>query len=305
MERSSVRKTFSRLGMSYFMFVFVTYLVQGIVGIILKKTGMKDIVGANGTILLSVAEMYLVGFPVYYFFMKRIPEDRNVGEQHMGAGRIGLFFLMSMGLMQAGNLIGSCLMGVVSGILGRDISNSAMDVLLKGNLPVLLFATVVVAPVFEELMYRKLLIDRIGSYGDRTAILVSGVIFGLVHGNFFQFFYACFLGMLFAYIYIRTGKIRYPMLLHMMVNAVGGEDLLKLAEHSPLISLYTGIYTIAVIIMAIAGIVILARLWKQRVLEEGIMEIPASRRFGIVFLNPGMMLFFAGCLFSFILSMAA
>lgn len=67
MERSSVRKTFSRLGMSYFMFVFVTYLVQGIVGIILKKTGMKDIVGANGTILLSVAEMYLVGFPVYYF----------------------------------------------------------------------------------------------------------------------------------------------------------------------------------------------------------------------------------------------
>ena len=43
-------------------------------------------------------------------------------------------------------------------------------------------------------MFRKLLIDRIVPFGQRVAVVVSGLAFGLFHGNFYQFFYAFSLG---------------------------------------------------------------------------------------------------------------
>ena len=47
---------------------------------------------------------------------------------------------------------------------------------------------------------------------------MSGIMFGLLHGNFQQFFFAALVGMLFAYVYIRTGRIRYSIYLHMAIN---------------------------------------------------------------------------------------
>ena len=49
-------------------------------------------------------------------------------------------------------------------------------------------------------------------------MLLSGIMFGMFHGNFTQFFYATALGIFFAYVYIRTGKLRYPIFYHMIVN---------------------------------------------------------------------------------------
>ena len=74
------------------------------------------------------------------------------------------------------------------------------------------------APVFEELIFRKVLIDRTVKYGEYVSIVLSGIMFGLLHGNFSQFFFAALIGMLFAYIYIRTGRIRYTIFLHMAIN---------------------------------------------------------------------------------------
>ena len=70
----------------------------------------------------------------------------------------------------------------------------------------------------EELIFRKFLIDRTYRYGEWTAILTSGLMFGLSHGNLAQFFFTTLIGGLLAYIYIRTGKIWYTIALHMTLN---------------------------------------------------------------------------------------
>ena len=74
------------------------------------------------------------------------------------------------------------------------------------------------APIFEELVFRKLIVDRLIKYGEFIAIFTSGLTFGLFHGNFQQFFFAFALGALFAFIYARTGRIRYTIGLHMTIN---------------------------------------------------------------------------------------
>ena len=78
----------------------------------------------------------------------------------------------------------------------------------------------VIAPIFEELIFRKVLIDHVAPKGELVAILASGIMFGLFHGNFQQCFFACFIGFLFAYIYLKTGRVIYTILLHMTLNTV-------------------------------------------------------------------------------------
>lgn len=69
---------------------------------------------------------------------------------------------------------------------------------------------VVMAPICEEILFRKILIDRIRLYGDKAAILVSSVVFGLSHGNFYQFFYAFGIGLVLAIFIFRRGSFAIP-----------------------------------------------------------------------------------------------
>ncbi len=105
---------------------------------------------------------------------------------------------------------------------GLDLSFELEELLSQGSPCFTLLFSVVLAPVMEELIFRKVLIDRTIVYGDKAAVVLSGLLFGVFHGNFHQFFYAFGLGCIFAYVYIRTGKLKYTISLHMAVNMLGG-----------------------------------------------------------------------------------
>lgn len=308
MEKSRIRTYFSAVGLCYFAFSAVTLAVQMVILFLLRAAGNPSL-GTTASMALSMASMYLAGFPVCLFLLRKIPKC-PVSERDrirpMSAGQLALCLLISVGVMEAGNLIGNGLMAVTSLILGRQVENTVVSMVLDGDLiPVILFSAVL-APIFEELMFRKLLIDRIRMFGDRTAILVSGVMFGLIHGNFYQFFYACGLGMIFAYVYLRTGAVKNTIGLHMVINLLGGvvgAVLLKWISAGGGTSLMAvmvlGLYSYVLITAAIAGLVLLICLWKRRFFAEGALEIPSSRRFQTVFLNAGMILFVLICLLQF------
>lgn len=80
------------------------------------------------------------------------------------------------------------------------------------------FVTVLVAPIAEELIFRKFMLDRMRVHGERYAVLATALIFGMAHQNGMQFFLAFGVGIIFALVYLRTGKIVYTMLLHGMIN---------------------------------------------------------------------------------------
>lgn len=87
--------------------------------------------------------------------------------------------------------------------------------------PLLMFITVAVFPaVVEELLYRGVLYRYLRGHGVQFAAITSSIIFGLIHLNFLQFFFASFMGVVCCYIYEATGKIRYSMLLHLLNNSV-------------------------------------------------------------------------------------
>ncbi len=78
--------------------------------------------------------------------------------------------------------------------------------------------TVICAPLFEEIMFRGIMLTHLQKYGCIFASVVSGVFFGLIHQNHAQMFYACALGIIFAIMDIRAGSILPSIIAHVTVN---------------------------------------------------------------------------------------
>ena len=87
----------------------------------------------------------------------------------------------------------------------------------------------IVAPACEELFFRGLIYRRLRDYlGVTWAIVISGAVFGIFHGNITQGIFAFLLGMLFALIYEHFGTIWASLTAHMANNlyALIMDDLL-------------------------------------------------------------------------------
>lgn len=96
----------------------------------------------------------------------------------------------------------------------------------------LLFTLVVIAPVFEEFIFRGALMDALKPYGNGLAIFVTGILFGIYHGNFNQLFYTATIGIALGYIANVTNSIVPTTIIHAMFNSVSGILLLLMTTPS-------------------------------------------------------------------------
>ena len=113
--------------------------------------------------------------------------------------------------------------GVIIGNVGNFAAPSDSASFGWGSIPEWLIA-IVGAPLFEETIFRKFLIDRLHPYGERLAVIFSALVFAMAHQNGMQFFLAFFLGIVFGIVYLRTGKLGYTIFLHFMINFVATTD---------------------------------------------------------------------------------
>ncbi|MCD7966246.1 MAG: CPBP family intramembrane metalloprotease, partial [Clostridiaceae bacterium] len=81
-------------------------------------------------------------------------------------------FFACISIMYIGNIIGSVLMSIVNGIQGKPLVTPVSELIENLDTRVIFLLTVVAAPIFEEILYRKLLIDRVAHYGDKAAVIL-------------------------------------------------------------------------------------------------------------------------------------
>lgn len=97
--------------------------------------------------------------------------------------------------------------------------------------PATIIAGVIVAPIAEEIIFRgmitKLLLEE---YRPTKAILISALIFGIIHFNPAQIPVAIVLGVLFGWLYYKTGSIIPGIILHFINNAVAVVGAIYLGE---------------------------------------------------------------------------
>lgn len=307
------KKIFSFLGIILIIYMLVANLVQ-----ILWVKGIPLLIGTENSFIDSswnlwlgmLIPMYFIATPVAFFFFRRIPAER-LAENRLGGKGFFQFLLMCFPVMYVGSIIGNVLSMIIS---SGNSENILVDLVLDSN-PLRYVVIVVAAPIFEEFVFRKLIIDRTRKYGEKIAIFFSAFTFALFHMNLYQFFYTFGIGLIFAYVYVRTGRLRYPIILHAIINIMGSVVapwIVSLAEidvggsteitggmtESALIGLMVlGIYGLIMIALSIAGIVVIAlKAGKLRLLPTN-QQLEKGKKFKTVYLNVGMILFIIVSLF--------
>lgn len=219
------RRQISRICWAYTAFLAVSTAAQLFLAILLQASTLifgESRALTRAAFLVSEIAMYGIAFPMFAWLMGKIPscEMREKKKVHFGEFLVLLVFCY--GLTYLGSLIGNFFMEAAGILSGTDYSNPVSEMVGSTDVFMVFLTTVLIAPAMEELMFRKYLIDRMVPYGQKTAVILSGLFFALFHGNFYQFFYAFILGMVFAWLYSSTGRIRYNLLLHMLINLMGG-----------------------------------------------------------------------------------
>lgn len=176
-------------------------------------------------IILNSINVCVIGTTVLALALRKLPVTK-IEKRPMKIGQLLLLIMMMYGLTQVGSLMGMPIHLALTtiGSLTADSEDAAAE--LSNNLvfssgTVIRIISIGILPaIFEELLFRKFLIDRTIRHGEFISCAMSGIMFGLWHGNFQQFFFAFFIGVLFAFVYIRTGNIIYTMIMHASMNLV-------------------------------------------------------------------------------------
>jgi uncharacterized protein len=105
-----------------------------------------------------------------------------------------------------------------------DLERPARELADRAHGPgFLVFAIVIAvgAPVVEELFYRGLLLRSLQRYlADGPAIVVSGLVFGASHFELLQLPALAFVGMVLAFLVVRTGRLGPAIWCHAAFNTI-------------------------------------------------------------------------------------
>ncbi|MDR1003290.1 MAG: CPBP family intramembrane metalloprotease [Oscillospiraceae bacterium] len=104
-------------------------------------------------------------------------------------------------------------------IPGMEIAASEIGEMSIPYLIVYAIMLCVIAPITEEIMFRGAILMGLRRYGLAFAMIVSSLMFGLIHGNLQQIPFAMGIGVVLAYVAVKTGSLRVCILLHFINNA--------------------------------------------------------------------------------------
>lgn len=307
-DPASTRRVFSLIGLAYAVLTLGHQLTAFACQYLLAWLAPAALSSWWLPWVLSIVPLYTVALGLAWLILKKVPVSPHNTDHALNAtaavdkppfrfGHWVILLIIAFGCMTAGGLTGNIIMAILSSILDYDYANALSAIVDQSPVWMTFIATCICAPLGEELLFRKLLIDRTRRYGDLPSILLSGFLFGLFHGNLFQFFYAAMVGMVMAYIYTRTGKYWWCVAMHAAINFMGSivnpalvsllpEDLMSFENLlQPFVYLFILIWQYG---MLIAGIVLFCILFSRRKLSRGPERLYRENATSLMLGNLGM-----------------
>ena len=290
-QTDEAKKFFSKIGFNYLALGLVNIFFQIIIVNILNLINPLYLNDVSLLSVLSSICTYILPFPIFYLLMKKIEKD-TIEKTSVNLRTFICYMGISLTLMWIGNILGLIITTLLSGAIQSEIANPIQELISSSDFWFNLFVISIMAPIFEEIFFRKFLIDRTIKYGPRVSILISAVIFAFFHGNLNQFFYAFLIGGFLAYVYARTGEIIYTIILHLFINIMG--SIASLAFSNAILNIQSSVNLADVSVILIYLVIVLSMIFigilgimnfKGKIIKK--TEIPLKS----LFLNYGIICF--------------
>ena len=304
----TARRAYFRVGLGLLLFMCLPTLLAYGIFLLLSRFAPAVLDLPHLAWIAQVVLMYGIAFPISFLVMGRPQHSlhpRN-GERLPVLLLLTVFCLMFTAA-HVGTVISNILMVFSRLLLGSFPDNPVAEI-ISGTPPLIVFAVVsVLGPIVEELLLRYTVMERLLPFGEKSAIVFSAVAFGLLHENFYQLFYSVGLGLLLGYLYARTRKVLYSILLHATFNFLGTvvplffaplleritEESLSLpflvANAVPLTGLL--VYLVLRLLLPVAGVVLVSVFCKRIHFSPATLPLDAGAHARASLANAGVILF--------------
>lgn len=254
-ERMIERKEASRKGLVIGMAVIILILLQvltafgaEILSSILSQKITRISQGSITLILMCVS--FVISLYIPYLLLKLyLPKEDKVSKEEKQTSEYKenkkksvlkciKYIVLSIPVMSMIQMI--CSFAIEKFGISSDLMDKVGLFNYSGKLAtILLFIEIAVLPaIFEELFIRKGVYGILKSKGTIFATIVSALVFATIHLNFSQFIFAFLVGILFAIVREKTGKLYPTMILHCINNGLATIEVL-FYEHATFMQIFT------------------------------------------------------------------
>lgn len=212
------------VNLTFLATVFVSVFASSFVWVICK--GLDKITNGFGEKILNVLttdyfvtllfSQVMLFLPAFIFIItNREYFFRNL--------RIKKLKLKTYGLIAAFGFFFIPIIGFVNSIsllfTKNEMAQSITDVVTHHSLVSSLIVIAIIPCILEETVYRGVFYNEYSRVNPLKAMLLSALLFGLLHMNLNQFMYAAVGGVVFAIMVEATGSITSSVIMHFMINA--------------------------------------------------------------------------------------
>ncbi len=283
-----VKKQMKTMGWGLFALIMGAQLLAIIPLLLMNlliNNGLDPILGQWLSTDLAI---YGISLPIFYLIIKNLQTYTPVkSEEKWSIKRWLTIIVITFAAMYACNILANLIIAGLNAIFGISTEDViGQNINSTASIYTFIFV-VIIAPIGEEFIFRKLIIDRTLVFGERFAILYSALAFGMFHANIAQTLYATAIGLVLGYVYVKSGKLVYSIILHLIINLLGS-FLVPLLSSTPVGNI---IVLGFIVVMIIVGLITFIKVRKNIHLDEGELPLAWKEKCKIGFLTPGFIIY--------------
>ncbi len=162
----------------------------------------------------SLIILFILLLALRVFKKYTVSGEERVERKKISKKDIVVFYVLNYGLHVVSLLI------VLVGTVFFEENFYTSNYIATIDLPLMIINSVLIGPIIEEIYFRKYIIDNFQKLGKKFynyGIFLNSFLFGLAHLNLAGLG-AFFVGISYSLVYLKTGNIMLPILLHSSRN---------------------------------------------------------------------------------------
>jgi membrane protease YdiL (CAAX protease family) len=261
-EKIHLRKTMTQVGVTLILFLAIVLVLSFIIRIFITITGYNpfEATGSFAEIISSVLEFIISAsaniIPAIYLFnvldtpfnlagMFRIPDKQKV--------------VHSLGLFVGVLIISLVIVNFITGFfteLGLEPIQPKYEIPTSPFAMILFVISIAIAPpLFEEFVFRGVILHSLRKFGDGFAIFVTAILFGAMHQTIPQAINAFIIGLALGFFVVKTGSLWTGILLHFVNNLLATTGMLAEMTGNDVFNFINGLLILTLLVLMVRSYV--------------------------------------------------
>lgn len=177
---------------------------------------------SNNMNMILTSLIFVTSFAVPIGIIKAMSNncvEKNISTKRVSTMEKVIYFLMAIPIIFLSQYVTELIVGKFG--INPTILETAINFDNTIISKILLFIELAILPaIFEEILFRKMILNEAKRFGVAFGMIFTGLAFGLIHMNVTQGINAVILGIIFSYITIKTKSILPAIGLHLFNNGL-------------------------------------------------------------------------------------